>query len=582
MSRIIVIMFFIIVSVSGLWSLLISPYIPSFHDQYQAERVYAMTKAIAFGQFPVRYVDDLGFGLGYPLFNFYAPLPYYIGSIFVLTGFSLVMSTKIMIVIGFIGSFASMYFVVSRYLNNKVALLAAILYTLAPYHAVQLYVRGSIGEIYAYALLPFLFAIIFEFVKSTSPKINKVYIVAMALLMVSHTVSVYMSLLYIATAVMVIFSIEVIKNKSNNDKKIQLLLLAKKVMAYLLIPILLSAFFLIPAFLELSSTRLSIESGNEVEYSRHFVSLSQLWSSPWGYGGSESEADGMSFMIGKTSILLALFAFIYIIIRHKSFSEIVPINALVVLISTIIITTFLMLKESYLIWQTIPYSQLIQFPWRWISFTNVAISILGAISIIILEKQIPKKYFNILSVILIALITYSLISPITISSLPQNKFFRAQSYYQKDDIEITDKAHLNGEVSKVSNEFLYKDVDLTNIYSGTESIYCTTLCQIRNEITTPDSVSFSANMYSTGYITTNKANFPGMKLFVNGVQQNFESEKGIVKILLPARGKYEINLQLFDTPIRAISNVISFTTIMALLITWQIRDIININGRKSG
>src|SRR3990172_4216282 len=51
----------------------------TIHDNTQVERVFQMTKSISDGQFPVRWVDDLGYGYGYPIFNFYAPLPYYIG-----------------------------------------------------------------------------------------------------------------------------------------------------------------------------------------------------------------------------------------------------------------------------------------------------------------------------------------------------------------------------------------------------------------------------------------------------------------------------------------------------------------------
>ena len=70
------------------------------HDDAQIVRVQQMTKALQDGQFPVRWVSDLGYGYGYPIFNFYAPLPYYIGSVFDLIGFSPLTATKIMMGIG--------------------------------------------------------------------------------------------------------------------------------------------------------------------------------------------------------------------------------------------------------------------------------------------------------------------------------------------------------------------------------------------------------------------------------------------------------------------------------------------------
>jgi uncharacterized membrane protein len=47
------------------------------HDDTQVARVFEMTKSLQAGMFPVRWVSDLGYGLGYPIFNFYAPLSYY-------------------------------------------------------------------------------------------------------------------------------------------------------------------------------------------------------------------------------------------------------------------------------------------------------------------------------------------------------------------------------------------------------------------------------------------------------------------------------------------------------------------------
>src|SRR3990170_5209576 len=70
------------------------------HDDTQPARLYEMAQALADGQFPVRWVRDLGYGYGYPLFNFYAPLPYYIGAFLYLIGVELIISTKVMFAIG--------------------------------------------------------------------------------------------------------------------------------------------------------------------------------------------------------------------------------------------------------------------------------------------------------------------------------------------------------------------------------------------------------------------------------------------------------------------------------------------------
>ena len=79
------------------------------HDDAQVARVIVMAHALRHGQFPVRIVADLGYGYGYPIFNFYGPLPYYIGGILHVLGIDSLTATKIMIGIGVVIGSLSMY-----------------------------------------------------------------------------------------------------------------------------------------------------------------------------------------------------------------------------------------------------------------------------------------------------------------------------------------------------------------------------------------------------------------------------------------------------------------------------------------
>src|SRR3989338_8602106 len=125
------------------------------HDDTQPARLYEMAQALADGQFPVRWVRDLGYGYGYPLFNFYAPFPYYIGALFYLLGLGAISSAKIMMGIGMVLSGITMYLLVKKITSRvDTAIVASCAYLLAPYHASLLYVRGAVGELYAYAFLP--------------------------------------------------------------------------------------------------------------------------------------------------------------------------------------------------------------------------------------------------------------------------------------------------------------------------------------------------------------------------------------------------------------------------------------------
>src|SRR6266403_5699862 len=110
------------------------------HDDTQVARVFEMNKALGDGLFPVRFVSDLGYGYGYPIFNFYAPFAYYIGGVVAFFTDALI-ATKAMMVFGFILSGIFMYFFAKEFWGRAGGVIAALLYLYAPYHALDTYVR---------------------------------------------------------------------------------------------------------------------------------------------------------------------------------------------------------------------------------------------------------------------------------------------------------------------------------------------------------------------------------------------------------------------------------------------------------
>src|SRR3990172_12552232 len=81
---------------------LLNPGFFPIHDDTQVARVYEMTQSLKDGMFPVRWVEDLGYGYGYPIFNFYDPLPYYLGAGFMFLGFDALVATKLVMTLGMI------------------------------------------------------------------------------------------------------------------------------------------------------------------------------------------------------------------------------------------------------------------------------------------------------------------------------------------------------------------------------------------------------------------------------------------------------------------------------------------------
>ena len=97
-------------------------------DDLHIAWLYEMDKILKIGQIPPRYVPDLSFGFGYPLFNFVFPLPYYIGEIFRLFNFSFVDGVKIVFGISFVASGVTMFYFLNEILPGAFALAGSLIY----------------------------------------------------------------------------------------------------------------------------------------------------------------------------------------------------------------------------------------------------------------------------------------------------------------------------------------------------------------------------------------------------------------------------------------------------------------------
>lgn len=161
-----------------------------------------MANALRDHQFPVRILKNFGYGYHYPLFNFYAPLPYYVGAFFNLAGFSVLNATKIMFFIPNLLSIIFMYILAKKITKNTwLSILAAILYIYFPYRAADNYVRGVAGEIYVMMFLPLLVLGVYEILhEEVHPRLrlNFLFIASLAGIILSHNIYAYIVCLYLA------------------------------------------------------------------------------------------------------------------------------------------------------------------------------------------------------------------------------------------------------------------------------------------------------------------------------------------------------------------------------------------------
>src|SRR3990172_12075804 len=149
-------------------SALLRPGFFPIHDNEQIARLHELNYDVISLHIPPRLSQNLGFGYDYSFFNFYPSFAYYVAEIFKLIGFSFIDSTKIMIGFGFVLSALFMYLFSKEYFGKYGGLVSAVLYTYAPYHSVDVYVRGALAEFWSFVFIPAIFWAVHRISKNNS------------------------------------------------------------------------------------------------------------------------------------------------------------------------------------------------------------------------------------------------------------------------------------------------------------------------------------------------------------------------------------------------------------------------------
>lgn len=332
------------------WSLIKSGYYYSHDGAFHLVRLGHFYNELTAGQFPVRYSQDLLFRHGYPVFNYFYPLPYYLGSLLHFLGLDLGTSLKLLMGISTVGSVWFLYLFLEHLYGKWPALIGSMLWAYFPYRLLAIYVTGSVGVVMSLFWVPLA---LFSIERWRLP----LFSISIAGLILSHNVSALMFL-------PVILLIPLILNWGKKKKMLQIVLAA-------LLGIAMSSFFIIPALLEKWMVKLDPPA---VNYLDHFPTFKQLLYSHWGYWYSEKGTnDGQSFQAGMaiwSTFLLGIISLIY-----KGKKSYLP----VFLVAIFGLTVFMMTEKSIFFWKLVPVLRQIQFPWRLLAVTGLIGSLLGAV-----------------------------------------------------------------------------------------------------------------------------------------------------------------------------------------------------------
>lgn len=331
------------------------------HDNTQVARLSEFAFNLKNGVMPPRIAPHFSFNHGFPVFNYYAPFSYWIGGIMSLM-VSPAIALKALLLLGLCVSFVSMFLFISSLFPLWTAFLSATIYSSSLWMAVEIFVRGNVGEVWFMALFP----LALFFLTTPHTKTSVWYFIG-GTITLAATLTVHNVLSLVSLLVFIILTLIIPKNRI--------------AIMMLLIALLLSASFLVPALVE---NRLTYASSvaSKTNYADHFLCPWQLWKAQnWSYGGSGVGCmnDDMSFQLGKPQSILGLLGlglFLYGYFAKKK--KIHPELSFFILIIGIG-SAFLTVSYSKPLWDLLaPIMKVFQFPWRFIPFILFAISYFAA------------------------------------------------------------------------------------------------------------------------------------------------------------------------------------------------------------
>jgi uncharacterized membrane protein len=511
---------------------LFHPGLPITHDgQDHVARIANFYQNLQDGNLIPRWAANLNFGYGHPILMFLYPLPSYMASLFHFLGFSFVDSTKLVFGISFVLSGLTMYLWLRVFLSGYTALIGGLLYTLAPYRFIDLYVRGALGEHVAFIFPPLVLYFIYKLSKKPSYWYLAGGSLSLTGLILAHNA---ISLMFLP---IILFYIVYLGFYCKNKKYFMF-----QALCLMLLGFGLAAFFWMPAFLEGKYTlRDIVTRGVTLE---RFVSLKDLFYGPWSYGisGQFTVQIGLLNWLGVfLSIPLSLYFF-----KKKNSSWIIIFAFLLLFI----FIAYLMTSGAKPIWEMVTLLQKFQFPWRFLSLSVFLSAVLGAFVVSILSKNLQK----IISILFIIAILFT-----------NKEYWHANSYQQKPESfysGIYNRTTDTGESSPIWSIRFMESLPKAHIEVLEGS------ANIKEGKRTSTKHEFIISATQKTKLRENTLYFPGWQILVDGksvpIEFQDQNSRGIMTFLVE-KGEHEVTVEFTETKLRLLSNFVSLASLLILL-----------------
>jgi hypothetical protein len=534
--------------------------LPSGDDTlYHIQRTASLLRSWQEGVFFPRWSADLVYGFGYPVFNYYAPLVYYLTASLAAIGLTATQAvTWVAIAFCFLQAIGAWLWL-REHTHPLAAYIGSVSYTLAPYTVGNITGRGALAEHAALGIVPFVCWSIARLSRSEGRAQVRWWLLATLLLSafwLSHNVSAVLLSVIIAAY---LFYCWVSQGR-------RLILLTVPGFSALIV-----AFFWIPVLDERSLVQLDLlHAPPWANYYHHFLNLGRLFAWPEPTDRLlvfQPRSPEFNSIIIVVSLVINIIGIVLSIVRKAKFNFILSLFSLL----TLILCIFMMNELSSNVWKFIDILKFLQFPWRFHAIATLCISFLCANATDLLITILINNHKNILILVAAVWLGFS-VAFVFVRQVPVNTVMPSYRAEVKEVAEFEYKTTFIG--TTTAGEYLPAQVFEKppfhlSIFKNDSSYEYRKSDRLAVELSSSDLIihqkDYSPYRYALHFTTPTSATlifrtfyFPGWQATLNGapVALSAQPPHGLLRLDAPP-GTHRAEIIFASTPLRSLAEALS-------------------------
>lgn len=526
-------------------------------------RLIALDALVKQGVLFSRWFPNLAFGYGYPIFQYYPPLPHYVALTLSMLGLGPVWGLNgAFIAFSCIGAISAGGWARSVF-GARASVVAGAIYAFAPYTLFNVFERAALAEFAALAILPMTLWAMHRAVMQPGLRPVAVVAICMAALMLCHNITAMVS-----APILTIYALALAVLRWRDERREiappirptlhPAMAALVRTTAGLAIGLGVSAFFWLPAFLERDLTRLDRALSTAYDFRSAFVAGRALFDWP-----TPIEADLINSQFALTlspvALMLGACALVRISLRRTPLAQRLhgALFALLALTAAMLATA-----ASQPIWEALPLLRFVLYPSRFLGLASLGLAMLAAS----LFTPAPGTRTNRVLTVVAAL---------AVVASQVFGFFWQQPLLQRGELaqtataipEIERRTGIIGTTSigeyapRAVREWPAADAGIAGFFRTAPGV------ALRDAQITPLRGDVIAQSGTAHTLTIGQFFFEGWRAQIDGIDApvGVSDPNGLMTLAVPA-GEHRIGIWFGSTPLRDTSTAASVAALVVLLL----------------